>query len=109
MKTLVLEVVDFLRYKNTMRGYELFDYSEYDLPIPPSQEVTSYEERYGYFLETDWNRREHQYYETRSPLTHVPALGVLACGITARDMKREIQAIEAHFELNLVPDYIDFE
>lgn len=92
-----------------MRGYELFDYSEYGLPIPPSQEVTSYEERYGYFLETDWNRRANQYYETQSPLTRVSALSALACRITARDMKREIQALDAHFELNLVPDYIDFE
>lgn len=87
---------------------ELFDYSDYELPIPPSDEVLDFEDRFGIFLEVDWHQRAHYYFETHSPLTRVPELGALAMALTKRDIMHEIAELDAHLKIDLVPDYFDF-
>lgn len=87
----------------------LFDYSEYDLPIPPSDEVLHYEETWGKFLEFDWQRRAYKDFETGSRVNRISGLGALACSLTRREVIYKIHELDAHFDLELVPDYIDFE
>ncbi len=90
-----------------MDYYDEGELFEYDLPILASDEVLAYEDRMALVLETDWQQRAWQNFETGSTINRINGLGCLALAITQREVRREVHALEAHFSVPLVPDYLD--